>query len=200
MYHVIYKTICKINGKFYVGMHSTQDLSDEYYGSGLLLSLAIKKHGKDNFYREILEICQSRKELEERESQTVSEDLLSDPLCMNLRIGGKGGYPLSDRTKSILSKKMTGKTRSFSKEHREALSVSLKGHRINVGRKTSDDTKKKLSLKMSGSNHHFHGFKWITLNGISTRVAQTDLASKLAEGWVIGRLNMNPLNARKHQE
>ena len=49
----IYKTTNLINGKIYVG--KSLYLPDGYLGSGLRLSGAIKKYGKNNFRREILE-------------------------------------------------------------------------------------------------------------------------------------------------
>lgn len=38
-YHIIYKTTNLINGKIYVGMHSTDNLNDGYLGSGWILKL-----------------------------------------------------------------------------------------------------------------------------------------------------------------
>jgi hypothetical protein len=38
-YHIIYKTTNLINGKIYVGMHSTDNLNDGYLGSGWILNL-----------------------------------------------------------------------------------------------------------------------------------------------------------------
>jgi hypothetical protein len=32
-YHFIYKTTCLITNKYYIGMHSTDDLEDGYVGS-----------------------------------------------------------------------------------------------------------------------------------------------------------------------
>lgn len=52
---VIYKTVNTINNKIYVG----QDVHDNpaYYGSGKYLKNAIKKYGKTNFLKIILEYC-----------------------------------------------------------------------------------------------------------------------------------------------
>lgn len=52
----IYLTINKINGKKYIGLSSkSSDETKNYYGSGSLLTKAIKKYGKENFEKEILE-------------------------------------------------------------------------------------------------------------------------------------------------
>ncbi len=44
-YHIIYKTTCTITNKFYVSMHSTDNLEDGYQGSGKRLKYSVNKHG-----------------------------------------------------------------------------------------------------------------------------------------------------------
>lgn len=56
-YHFIYKTTCLVTGRYYVGMHSTDNLDDGYLGSGKLLGYSVAKHGKENHKREIVEVC-----------------------------------------------------------------------------------------------------------------------------------------------
>lgn len=90
-YHYIYKTTCLINEKFYIGMHSTDNLEDNYIGSGKRLWLSIRKYGKENFSIEILEYFPDRNSLKKREIEIVNEELLKNPLCMNLKLGGYGG-------------------------------------------------------------------------------------------------------------
>ena len=91
-YHFIYKTTCKVNGKFYYGMHSTDKLNDGYIGSGTRLWHAIKKYGRENFSIEILEFLPDREALKKREAELITEDLLKDPMCMNLTLGGHGSW------------------------------------------------------------------------------------------------------------
>jgi len=52
-----YITTNKVNGKQYVGMHSTDNVDDGYLGSGIAIINAINKYGKENFTREILWKC-----------------------------------------------------------------------------------------------------------------------------------------------
>ena len=73
-------------------MHSTDDLDDGYVGSGTRLWHSIKKYGRENFKLEILEFCSDRESLKKREAELITEDLLKDPMCMNLKIGGEGGW------------------------------------------------------------------------------------------------------------
>ena len=90
-HHYIYKiTRVDGSGKYYIGMHSTDDLDDGYFGSGTYLWHSINKHGKDAHSKEILEHLPSRKDLKLREKEIVNEELLGDPLCMNLKCGGEG--------------------------------------------------------------------------------------------------------------
>ena len=54
-YYFIYKTTCIISNRFYIGMHSTNNLEDGYLGSGIFLNNSIKKYGRQNHKIEILE-------------------------------------------------------------------------------------------------------------------------------------------------
>ena len=51
----VYKTTNKVNNKIYVGKHKSNRFDENYLGSGVLLSSAIKKYGKENFITEVLE-------------------------------------------------------------------------------------------------------------------------------------------------
>jgi hypothetical protein len=90
-YHYIYRTTCSITNKFYIGMHSTDDLNDGYVGSGKLLWYSIRKYGKENHTTMIVEYLPTRHDLKVRETELVNENLLSNSLCMNLKLGGEGG-------------------------------------------------------------------------------------------------------------
>ncbi len=98
-YHFIYKITNMITNKFYVGMHSTFNLEDGYFGSGKILKYSVNKYGKDNHKMEILEFLPSREDLMEKEEVIINEDLLKNPLSMNLSIGGKGNFKEEDRMK-----------------------------------------------------------------------------------------------------
>ena len=91
-YHYIYKTTCTITNKYYLGMHSTDNLLDGYMGSGKRLGYSIRKHGRENHVCEILEHYFTREWLREREAELVNADQLIDPRCMNLKLGGEGGW------------------------------------------------------------------------------------------------------------
>ena len=51
---IIYKTTNLLNQNYYIGKDSRNN--PHYYGSGLALKSAIKKYGKNNFFKETLEV------------------------------------------------------------------------------------------------------------------------------------------------
>jgi len=89
-FHILYKTTCVPSGKWYIGIHSTDHLDDGYLGSGRYLTNSVKKYGKENHQREILEVFENRKLMILREAEVVNGNILLDPMCMNLMKGGTG--------------------------------------------------------------------------------------------------------------
>lgn len=90
-YHYIYK-ITRFDGAYYIGLHSTDNLNDGYFGSGQRLWYSIKYHGKDKHKKEILEFLPTREALVAREKHLVNHEMLADTLCLNLREGGSYVY------------------------------------------------------------------------------------------------------------
>jgi CCR4-NOT transcriptional regulation complex NOT5 subunit len=118
-WHFIYRTTCTLTQKFYVGMHSTDDLLDGYLGSGTHIQSSVKKYGKNAHQRDILEYYPIREELAAREVEVVAAARL-DPLCMNIGSGGMGSveeHTLSTRAKISI------KSRNPSPEARTKLSA-----------------------------------------------------------------------------
>ncbi len=161
-FHYIYKiTRTDGSGKYYIGMHSTDDLEDGYFGSGTLLWHSIKKHGKEKHVMEILEYLPSRAALRLREKELVNQDLLKNPLCLNLKGGGDGGL-LTEEIKEKIRKSAIG--REHSPQTKMKMSETRKNvpksdvHRMNIsashlgktGHKHTEETKKKLSDALFG--------------------------------------------------
>lgn len=90
-FHFIYKITNNLNGKFYIGVHNTNDLGDGYRGSGDIIKKAYKKYGKKNFNYEILHFFQTEEETYIEESKIVNESLVQNPMCYNIILGGRGG-------------------------------------------------------------------------------------------------------------
>ena len=83
-YHVLYRTTCSVTGKFYLGIHSTDDLDDGYLGSGLYLQRSVAKYGREAHSVEHVALFETRAELLAAEKALVSVGGKS----MNLVDGG----------------------------------------------------------------------------------------------------------------
>lgn len=204
-FHIIYKTTCLVTGRYYIGMHSTDDLEDGYMGSGQVLWKSIKKYGKDQHIYEILEHLPTRESLIVREEELVNPDILKDPLCMNLRTGGTGNYPgfcvkadvgvkISEKlkahyssdqgqiTKQKLSEALVGKPKS--EETRSKISISSKGV------KKSDEHRASMSVTRTGrplsekqkQNHSNGQAGRCTVDGETIFESKTALAKALGHG------------------
>lgn len=90
-YHVIYKITNKLNGKEYIGKHSTNHINDSYMGSGRVLLSALKKHGKENFDKEVLYTFDNEKDAYDKEAELVNEDYILREDTYNVKLGGPGG-------------------------------------------------------------------------------------------------------------
>jgi len=138
MKYLIYKTTNTVNGKEYIGIHQTENVDDGYLGSGLALLKAVKKYGKQNFKRVILEFCSSYDELIEREKFYVNEEWVSDRNNYNLKTGGQSSGLLSEESKLKISETLKQKYLSgeliprytkpykMTEDHKKQISESLK--------------------------------------------------------------------------
>ena len=195
-YHYIYKTTNLLSGRYYVGMHSTDDLNDGYVGSGKRLKASIKKHGIENHQFEILEFVDSREELAAREGQLVTMKEVLSKDCMNLKVGGIGGFPLS--AKRLFKEKM--KDFDFKSAFSAKCSESMKrqykeGTRKPTppnwtGRKHKLESIEKIKEakkgKTLGENNSQFGSFWIT-DGEKNKKTK----SEIPEGWYRGRVLKN---------
>lgn len=100
-YHYFYKITNNINGHFYYGVHNTNNLDDGYMGSGKLLHRAYKKYGIENFTKQILKYFDTSKQAFEYEAEVVNEDLVNDPNCYNISIGGNGNIGFISTNKIV---------------------------------------------------------------------------------------------------
>lgn len=210
-FHFIYKTTNLINGRYYLGMHSTNRLDDGYLGSGKRLYYELNKYGRDNFKFEILEQFNSREELVQAEINLITEQDLKNPNCLNLKQGGSGGFTDENRRKArqvtdkileekygkdfrvIVGKQYYENISEEQKQERNALiSRRLKevgfNHATFLGKSHSEESKKKIgsknSIKQKGENNSQFGKCWITNEIESKKVYKGDL---IPEGWRLGR-------------
>ena len=111
---IIYKTTNLTTGKIYVGQDSKNN--PNYFGSGKYIYLAIKKHGKQNFIKEILCECSCKTELDEKEKYWIKTLNSKYPNGYNLTVGGAGSLgkpngPRSEETKLKMRKPKSEETK-----------------------------------------------------------------------------------------
>ena len=90
-YHYFYKITNIQTGQYYYGIHSTNNLEDKYFGSGTRLKTAIKKYGKNSFEKRIIKFFATRDEASDYEASVVTESLVLDKKCYNIKQGGDYG-------------------------------------------------------------------------------------------------------------
>jgi group I intron endonuclease len=87
---IIYKITNNFNNKIYIGQDRNNNPS--YFGSGKKIQRAIKKYGKENFVKEILEECIDENHMNEREVYWISKYNSQDrKIGYNISNGGKEG-------------------------------------------------------------------------------------------------------------
>lgn len=151
MYRYIYKIQFE-NGYYYIGKHKSTSLDDNYKGSGVKLSAFRKQYPHLNETKEILCLCDSAYELNERERDFIGDLYKTDKYCLNLCAGGYGGTDLNEETKKKMSVAHIGKTKS--EETRKRMSENNAMHDQNnrkkisnalKGRTFSEETRKRMS-------------------------------------------------------
>jgi hypothetical protein len=203
--HYLYKTTCLVTGRYYIGMHSTSNLDDGYLGSGIRLRRSIRKYGKENHVKEIIEFFDCREVLIEAEKRAITGDMLDDTDCMNLMSGGTGGLLskihhekmiqgsinwLNDKWKDESFKKIVTETsrKNILKLHGEG---KFKNNKRFLNKVHSEKSKRLIGDKMKdltkGSRNSQYGTCWITKDGINKKIKNEEVNLFVKDGWIKGR-------------
>jgi len=202
-YHYIYKTTNIITNRYYIGMHSTNDIEDGYMGSGKRLWYSINKYGKENHKIKILEYLPNRKDLSEREKELVNEDILQDKMCMNLIVGGTGGIfseEHHEKMKKGASKWLKEKWKEQEYRNKTIKMISENTKKTHKKGKLkydnfkdkchTEETKNKMSKSSKGigcgKENSQYGTCWITNGEQNKKVKKDNLTLK--NGWRLGRI------------
>ena len=169
---IIYKTINLISGKIYIGQDSNNN--PDYIGSGNLIKLAIKKYGKENFKKTIIEECFSKEQLNEREKFWIEKLNSRDKtIGYNISSGGDGGDTISQHpNKKEIIKRISSK--NIGKKRSSEFCDRLRD--IHIGIKRSAETIRKTKenhADFSGKNNPSWGLK-----------RNKETIQKLKDAWV----------------
>lgn len=87
-YNYVYQITNLLDGKIYIGKHSTDNLDDGYMGSGSKIKRAQKRDGLENFSNKILKFFNSVDEALAYEAELVNKDFIKRLDTYNTSVGG----------------------------------------------------------------------------------------------------------------
>jgi hypothetical protein len=174
-------------------------------GSGKRLRYSIRKYGKENHVKEILEFLLNEVELRKRENEIVNFELLNEELCMNLVVGG-GGFTSeyaklcvikSNEKQKFLRENDPEWVNKYSENKSNAQKKAYDEGRRKIlvpdcnGNKHSDKTKQKMSEakkgKYDGKNNPSYGTCWISNSKEVKKIKKEELVLYFEKGWRQGR-------------
>lgn len=154
MFYTIYQITNIINNKKYIGKHITPSLEDNYLGSGLAISRAIKKYGKKNFTKEILFVFNNETDMNNKEVEIVNSHIVESDRYYNIALGGYGGcivlkdgHPLKELTIKKIKETKSSQKQMMSER---AKMQHAAGNIGMYGRKQTDHQKRRVSEVQKG--------------------------------------------------
>lgn len=188
MFHYFYKITNNLDGKFYFGVHNTENLGDGYSGSGKVLKSAYQKYGIENFTKEIIKFFDTEEEAFSYEREIVNEEMIKNPDCYNVQIGGKyfntiGRVTVRDKDGN-----------RFWVEKTEDIYISGEVKPIWTGKHHKEESKQKTRERMTPKNSTNKRI-WVNREGKVKYLLKEHLDEYLSNGWKLGRTGYKP---RKH--
>lgn len=197
MNYIVYKTINKVNGKIYIGVHYTNPkIFDGYIGCGMYnensqknrcgFPSAVRKYGYKNFIRKTLFIYpdseDGKKQAYAKEAEIVNIDFVKSKNTYNLVVGGK--FRLYENNKKTIAQyTLSGifiRTWNSISEAENALGLSA------------------IFQVLSGKSKYCGNFQWRYYSGVDSNidpcirkektVYQFDLCGNLIKVWKSAKL------------
>ena len=161
-HNLVYRITNIVNNKTYIGVHSTNDINDSYFGSGNNIKAAIKKYGIDNFVKEIIFDLPTRKQALDKEYELVTETYVSSDYTYNIALGGgRSVYSAGDEH------------HWWGRQHSEETKAKISASRL--GKKLPACARKGESNGMFGVTGEDHP-NWGTTHSDTTK-------AKMSESW-----------------
>ena len=152
-FYLVYQITNLVNGKIYIGKHTTKDPYDNYMGSGKLIIQAIKKYGLENFTKEILFCFTDEKEAFLKEEEIVTKEFIDRENTYNIIVGGKGLS--SGENNPMYGKPSVTRGKHLSQEHKDKISKANKGKLVGeknpfYGKHHDQNTRSRMSKSHTG--------------------------------------------------
>ena len=211
--YTIYKITNLVNDKIYIGAHATTNVEDDYLGSGVRISQAIEKYGRDSFKKDIIAIFDTPEEMWNAEFEIVNDEFLKKENVYNIHRGGVGGWQIYNENSEIqrsrcrrgnevqneLAQSDAEWVAKRTKKRREAMLERWQSgdHTLKApdwtGRKHRTETKVKIGaankMHQTGCGNSQFGKVWIfnEQERKSIRVHKEEVDSWVSRGWKLGR-------------
>ena len=167
MFYTIYKITNKLNNKFYIGKHQTENLDDGYMGSGKILKRSIAKHGIENFKKEILFQFGNEADMNSKEAELVTEEFCLREDTYNLCVGGQGGFSYINSNPELVAKrdtyenKLAGRIAANKVLAKKYGSKNFTAKKLEADPVFRDEFRNKVSIglkkKFEKDGHHWNG-------------------------------------------
>jgi len=153
-YYLIYVTVNDITEEEYLGQHCTFNPKDDYLGSGNLINDAIRKYGRENFKRYIIEECNDIFHLAKREFEWIKAfDAINRDDWYNIDYRCYPNfifeYGHKEESKKLMKElaKGKGKGRKLTEEHKNNI------RKARMGWVFSEKSKEKMRIKALNRHH-----------------------------------------------
>ena len=183
IYGYVYLITNQLNNRKYIGIHhyTKPEIDKNYYGSGKIITQAVRTYGRKNFCIQVLDWAESFDELSELEKYYIKlYNAVESEDFYNLADGGHNLTPeevkrfITESTRKTFSKNMKKRWEShnpsicrnllgennpfYGRHHTEETKQYLS--QINTGRKHSEETKQKYSENRRGEKNPKYGNYW----------------------------------------
>lgn len=136
-----------LKNHYYLGLHKTKNINDNYKGSGKIVKEYYKKH-PDDYIKEILNFYESLNDVHYAEKELIGNKHITDKLCLNLNPGGfLTEEQLQKAKQSLKGRKPWDTGKHLSKETRMKISNAHKG------RKDTEETRLHKSIAQQNNNY-----------------------------------------------
>jgi len=198
-YGYVYRTTNLINNKIYVGQHKG-DFNPKYFGSGHLITKALKKYGKENFKIELLFSVNNWKDLNNLERDYIHVhgvgfgwDNMYNIAVMPIGGMHKSGCKCSFCVKPVDWQKGS-KNHMYGKPGAACGKYWINNHQIETYVEDKELNhwlslgwiKGRIIRKKKTRSNSFTGKRWVYRDKIRRVILRSELVEYLTNGWCLG--------------